>query len=142
MEQNFSNHSRIVKTYHGLLYFLLLAGLIGSVFNLVRSFGSDNLYSSSLIVLLFVVCVLIAWYARSFPLKAQDRAIRAEENLRHYILTGKPLSAELKIGQVVALRFAPDDEFPDLAERSIREELSAKEIKTAIRNWKADHYRV
>jgi hypothetical protein len=46
------------------------------------------------------------------------------------------------MGQVIALRFAPDDEFPGLTERSIRENLSSKEIKMAIQNWKADHYRV
>jgi len=142
MEQNYRNHSRIVKPYHGLLFILLLAGLIGSIVNLIQSFNSINLYSSSLILLLFVICLLLAWYARSFPLKAQDRAIRAEENLRHYILTGQPLPPGLRMGQIIALRFAPDDEFPGLTERSIRENLSSKEIKMAIQNWKADHYRV
>ena len=142
MDQNLSNHSRIVKTYHGLLFLLLLAGLIGSIINLIESLNSGNLYSASLILLLFITSLLIAWYARSFPLKAQDRAIRAEENFRHYILTGKPLPAGLKVAQVIALRFAPDEELPGLTERSLRENLTSKEIKAAIKNWKADHHRV
>ncbi|NEU07172.1 hypothetical protein GZH53_02500 [Flavihumibacter sp. R14] len=142
MEQNYSNHPRIVKPFHGLLFLLLLVGLAGSVVNLVKSRGSDNLYSASLLVLLFVICTLISWYTRSFPLKAQDRAIRAEENLRYFILTGKPLPEDLKMGQIVALRFAPDEEFPGLTERCIRENLSGKEIKMAIKNWKPDLYRV
>jgi hypothetical protein len=48
----------------------------------------------------------------SFALRAQDRAIRAEENLRHFILTGKPFDSRLRMSQIIALRFAPDDEFP------------------------------
>jgi hypothetical protein len=142
MEQNFSNHPRIVKGYHGLLFFLLLAGLVGSINNLIRSFDNDNLYSASLLVLLFVISILMAWYVRSFPLKAQDRAIRSEENLRFYILTGKLLPATLRMEQVVALRFAPDEEFPALTERCIRENMTVKQIKSAIKNWKPDYYRV
>jgi hypothetical protein len=82
------------------------------------------------------------WYTRQFPLKAQDRAIRAEENLRHYVLTGKLLPAELRMGQIIALRFAPDEEFLPLIDRAIKEGLSQKEIKMAIKNWKPDYYRV
>ena len=81
-------------------------------------------------------------FTRSFPLKAQDRAIRAEENFRYYLLTGKLLPSGLKISQIVALRFASDDEFPKLVERTLSENLSSKQIKQAIQNWKPDNYRV
>lgn len=144
MEQNFSNHSRIVKPYHVLLFLLLIAGLIGSVINLTMSYssGSDNVYSASLLLLLFVICFLMTWYLRAFPLKAQDRAIRAEESLRYYILTGKALPQNLKIGQIVALRFASDNELPGLIERCLNENLSGKEIKMSITTWKPDYDRV
>jgi hypothetical protein len=46
------------------------------------------------------------------------------------------------VGQVVALRFAPDAEFPALAEKATTDNLSGKEIKQSIQNWKADFYRV
>jgi len=82
------------------------------------------------------------WYLRIFPLKAQDRAIRAEENLRHYVLTGKLLPPNLKISQIVALRFAPDDEFLHLIEQTLDKNLTQKEIKKEIKNWKSDEYRV
>jgi hypothetical protein len=82
------------------------------------------------------------WYLRIFPLKAQDRAIRAEENLRHYVLAGKLLPPNLKISQIVALRFAPDDEFLPLIERTLDKNLTQKEIKKEIKNWKPDYYRV
>ncbi len=142
MEQNFANHARIVKPYHLVLGFLLIVGLIGSIINLVKSVDTNNLYSASLLVLIFIICLLTAWYARVFPLKAQDRAIRAEENLRHYILTGKTLPAGLTLPQIIALRFAPDDEFIDLTKQAVSQNLSVKEIKAAIKSWKADHHRV
>jgi len=142
MEQNYQNHARLVKGYHGVLFILLLAGLIGSIINLSYSFNTDNLYSASLVVLLFIIGFIITAFVRLFPLKAQDRAIRAEENLRHFVITGKILPANLRVAQIIALRFAPDEEFISLAEKASRENLSAKQIKSNIKNWKADHNRV
>jgi hypothetical protein len=83
----------------------------------------------------------MAWYLRIFALKAQDRAIRAEENFRHYLATGKVFPKELRMGQIIALRFASDDEFVALTTKAIAENLSNKEIKGLIKNWKADHDR-
>jgi hypothetical protein len=99
-------------------------------------------YPASLFLLTTFIFLVLVWYTRQFPLKAQDRAIRAEENLRHYVLTGKLLPAELRMGQIIALRFAPDEEFLLLIDRAIKEGLSQKEIKMAIKNWKPDYYRV
>jgi hypothetical protein len=82
------------------------------------------------------------WFARVFALKAQDRAIRAEENFRHYILTGKPLPAQLRLGQIIALRFASDAEFPALVQKAVAEKLRSNDIKKMIVNWRADHHRV
>jgi hypothetical protein len=142
MEQNYQNHSRSVLGFHRILLVLLLAGLIGSAVNLYESLHSNTLYSASLIMLLFVCCAIMYAYIRLFPLRAQDRAIRAEENFRHYIVTGKPLSPELRLGQIIALRFAADEELQELAARAVSEKMSPKDIKLAIRKWKADHHRV
>jgi len=141
-EQNFKNHSRLVPMYHGLAFLLILAGLIGSVVNLLDHHEPGNHYSAALLVVVFLIFVLIAWYARSFALRAQDRAIRAEENLRHFVLTGKPLDKALRLGQIIALRFASDEEFPALAQRAVQEKMSQKEIKMAVKNWRADYHRV
>jgi len=81
-------------------------------------------------------------YARVFPLKAQDRAIRAEENLRHFALTGKLLDSRLQVKQIVALRFAPDDEFVALAKKAADSNMPPADIKRAVKSWKADDYRV
>jgi hypothetical protein len=86
--------------------------------------------------------LLLAWFNTSVKIvKVQDRAIRAEENFRHYLLTGKPLPGNLGKGQIVALRFAADGEFPDLAQRALVEGLKGEAIKKAIRNWRPDTYR-
>jgi hypothetical protein len=111
--------------------------------NLVQSIGDhQRLYSASLIVVLSVAMVGIALFARIFALKAQDRAIRAEENLRHFVMTGKLLDPHLTMGQVIALRFAPDSEFVDLSRRAADEKMTSDAIKRAVKSWRADTYRV
>lgn len=140
-QQNLSNHARYHPIYHYILAPLTFAGLIGSIVNLFNV-EAAGLYSAALLVVVFVLVFILVGLVRLYALKAQDRAIRAEENLRHFILTGKPLDARLRVGQVVALRFAADEEMPSLAQRAAEEGLGSKEIKQAIKHWKADFYRV
>jgi membrane protease YdiL (CAAX protease family) len=140
-EQNFNNHAQMVPGFHYLTFGGIIALLGGSINYLLKS-SAENKYLAALLVLTSIIFVLVAWFTRTFALKAQDRAIRAEENLRHYVLTGKLLPSSLRIGQIVALRFAPDTEFPALVEKAATSNLSGKEIKQSIQNWKADFYRV
>ena len=140
-EQSFKNHGRYIPLWHFITSLILVAILGGSIVNLVKADAHTH-YSAALILLISLVLIIIYWYARSFALKAQDRAIRAEENFRHFILTGKPLDKDLRMSQIIALRFAPDDEFVELAKKAVNENLSSKEIKMAIQKWKADHDRV
>ena len=139
-EQSFKNHGRYIPIYHFIAPVILIAIFGGGIVNLINA-DTNTRYSAALILLISIVLFIIYWYSRSFALRAQDRAIRAEENFRHFILTGKPLDVRLRISQVIALRFAPDEEFIDLAKQAVEKNLSAKEIKMAIKNWKADHYR-
>lgn len=140
-DQSFKNHAKLVTGFHGMLFVALVALLAGSVYHLFRT-TSENLYLASLMVLIAIILILMAWYVRTFPLKAQDRAIRAEENMRHYVMTGKLLPSDLRMSQIIALRFASDDEFLPLMEKALKEKLSAKEIKSSIKSWKGDYYRV
>jgi len=140
-EQNFNNHAQMVPGFHYLTFGGIIALLGGSINYLLKA-SAENKYLASLLVLASIVFILVAWFTRTFALKAQDRAIRAEENLRHYVLTGKLLPASLSVGQIVALRFAPDAEFPALVEKAAANNLPGKEIKQSIQNWKADFYRV
>lgn len=139
--QNFQNHEQIVFGYHRVGSIAIIIAIIGSAINLYQSTAEDRL-AAFLILLNTFTLLIVAAYTRLFPLKAQDRAIRAEENLRYYAMTGKLFPKELKISQIIALRFAPDEEFIALTERAVAENLKAKDIKKAIKNWKADYHRV
>lgn len=97
----------------------------------------------SVIVLGFALMfLLIAVKLRGYALLLQDRIIRNEENFRYYRLTGNTLDSMLSSKQVIALRFAGDEEYLELVERAKSENLSPGDIKKAIREWKADHHRV
>jgi hypothetical protein len=140
-EQQFSNHARMHPLYHYVTAPLVLVGLIGSIVNLVNAEPS-NFYSASLIVLAFIILLFIGAMLRTYALKAQDRAIRAEESLRYFILSGKAIDARLRMGQIVALRFASDNEFVALAEKAATEGLSGKQIKQLIQQWRPDYRRI
>ncbi|MEO6694336.1 MAG: DUF6526 family protein [Ignavibacteria bacterium] len=142
-DQNYGNHVRFVKGYHfiTLPFIILLLGV--SIYSLINSSGNSNDMRYSLMFLITSgILISMLLYSRSFSLKAQDRAIRAEENLRFYLQTGKLFDPELKLSQILALRFAPDIEFMELYKKSLTENLSPLEIKKSIKNWKADNHRV
>lgn len=141
MSQNYSNHTRMHPAYHYVLAPLALIGVIWSIVHLIKS-PDWNHFNAALITLAFIAIFLVGALTRVYALKAQDRAIRAEENLRHFILTGKPLDSRLRLGQIIALRFASDEEFPALAAKAAEEKTKPKEIKQSIQHWRADHYRI
>jgi len=142
-DQNYSNHRRFVPLFHGVLFGILVLTLFGSVVNLYESWGDhERIYSASLILVLDVCTLMLFFFCRIFALKAQDRAIRAEENLRHFVMTGKLLDPGLSIRQIIALRFASDAEFVALGQRAAAENMAADAIKRAVKQWRADTYRV
>lgn len=142
--QNFQNHSTLkslnklsISFYTSMLIMNILAQVL-----FVRSLVAASGRIEALLLVIIAITFVMAYFLfRSYSLKAQDRAIRAEENLRHFVLSGKLLDARLKINQIVALRFAPDEEFLLLAQRAVSENLSNTAIKKAIKNWKADYHR-
>ena len=140
--QNYANHTQIVPGFFATLL-LLLVTVIGAGVNTYQSIGDrERIYSASLLLALSLLSLVGIAYGRTFALKAQDRAIRAEENLRHFAITGKLLDPRLRPLQIVALRFASDEEFVDLARKSAEQGTAPKDIKQGIRNWRVDHYRV
>ena len=141
-EQNYSNHKQ------GAVPFLVVFGvlfltLIGAGVNLYKSVGNhERLYNAALIFVLVACVMVVQFFARSYALKVQDRAIRAEENLRQFVSTGKLLDPRLTIRQIIGLRFAADGEYQALAKRAVDEKLSEDDIKRAVKNWRDDTYRV
>jgi hypothetical protein len=140
--QQFENHKKKAP----LIYYISLAILLNSfvVWTTIAFRGRgnhDDVMAFSLALISFAALIL-GYFARALALKAQDRAIRAEENLRHLAMTGKLLDQRLSLNQVIALRFASDEEFVELAKKAADENLTGIEIKKMIKNWRADHHRV
>ena len=142
--QSYANHAQIVPMYHYVTLGILQLTFIGACVNLYQSWGDHaRFYSASLLVTLTFATILLALYARFFALKAQDRAIRAEEQLRHYVMTGKLLDPTPR-RSVRSSGFASRRTRSSLRWHSalpIRT-CPAKDIKQAVRNWRADTDRV
>ena len=140
--QNFKNHTRYVPMFHFVLLTIILIVDVLALLHLYYSFEEGDRMLLPVMFFLIAIALFIGFFSmRNFPLRAQDRAIRAEENLRHFVLTGKLLDKGLTMSQIIALRFAEDEEFLDLAVKSRKENMSRNDIKKAIKNWKADNHR-
>ena len=142
-EQSYRNHRMFVPGFHFVTFGLLVVNLLWAVWRLFS--GSLPLADRVMTVLMAVALLLLAWYMRIFPLRVQDRLIRLEERLRLAQLLPPDLAArvgELSAGQLVALRFASDEEIPELTRRVLDEKIrSREEIKKLIRTWRPDHLR-
>lgn len=141
-EQNFSNHTKLVPLYHYIGTPIVLAVVIWSI---VRGFRHPSA-DTALIALMAVAMVVQHALLRTFPLKVQDRLIRLEERLRLQSLLSEPLRSrinEFTEHQLVAMRFASDDEIPTLAQTVLDRKLtSRKEVKKQIKHWRPDTFRV
>jgi hypothetical protein len=139
--QTYENHGRLHPFFHFVLVPILFINVILSIVWLVRN---PSLTSAWYLVMALAL-VILATLARTNPMKVQDRVIRLEERLRLYALlpeSQRHRIPELTEDQLIGLRFASDDELPALAERALNEKLTRKDIKKAIVNWRADHWRV
>jgi len=142
-EQSYAKHMKFVPLFHGVLSAIILLTFLGSLYAIYRAIThASGRLDAVLITALTIIAILLFWFCRTFPLKAQDRAIRAEENLRHFALTGKLLDKRLSLGQIIGLRFASDGEFPALAQRAADENLTPDAIKKQIKSWRADNDRL
>ena len=139
--QNFKNHSRLVFGYHQVGLLSAFGLFIWSIVNLVNEYNSINLYLS----IFTFVFIIISFYIRSFAVGNQDRIIRMEMRYRYHLLTGKRfenIENQLNIKQIVAIRFASDEELESLISKAINENLSPKMIKLEIKNWQGDYQRI
>lgn len=140
--QTLENHARLVTGYHRVLAALLLVLVLWSVSRLITAFSLESFAQLVLVIALLVT----AFYARAFPVGVQDRLIRLEERLRmERVLPEelRPRIGEFTTRQLIALRFASDEELPGLARRVLDEGLvEARAIKQSIRSWRADHQRI
>jgi hypothetical protein len=140
-QQNFKNHTRFDPMFHGFLTFGALILLGSAIYALVRQpdwWGAVRLLG-------VVWAIVLMFKMRLYALKVQDRLIRLEERLRLAQLL--PESTRARIGelsetQLIALRFAADAEVAGLVEQTLDGRWNSKQIKQAVRNWRADTFRV
>lgn len=149
--QNFANHPKLVPGFHFVTFGILAVNLLWSLYRLVFPTGTPGLPGVPFLDRLLgfavaVALVLLAWYARIFPLRAQDRVIRLEETLRLERLLPpdlRPRIGDLRTGQLIALRFASDAELPELTRAVLDRGIATpKEIKKMITNWRGDYLRM
>lgn len=140
--QSFENHAKMVPGFHYGAFGLILIVLVWTVVVMVRDFSTGALMNFVLVVAL----IMVGLYGRIFALGAQDRVIRLEERLRMQTVLPddlRPRIMDLTTDQLIGLRFAPDEELPDLVRKVLDGSLKGrKEIKAAVKNWRADHQRV
>ncbi len=141
-EQNYSNHVKWVPTFHFFVMPILTLNLGWSIYRLIHlGFTWDGLIQ----LLTAAALVLLMFNARLFALRVQDRVIRLEERQRMARLFTddlKPRIGEFTPAQLVALRFASDEELPGLARKVLNDKLTdTKAIKQIVKNWRADYLR-
>jgi hypothetical protein len=142
LPQSYANHARTHPPFHFFLAPGMLLLLILSIVNVVRHYHRLDAWILLLIGVLSPVALLLI---RIIPLRVQDRLIRLEERLRLQALLSAELSArvgELTESQLVALRFASDEELPGLVAKVLTARMASKDIKKAIVTWRADTFRV
>jgi hypothetical protein len=142
--QNYKNHTRFHPPFHFFVLPILLLNIIFAVWAMIRHWP-DHPHLFPWAILMSIVLFMGFGLTRSYALKAQDRIIRLEEKLRFTALLPADLLARsqaLTVRQIIGLRFASDAELPALVKRALDENLTEKQIKQAITNWRPDYLRV
>ena len=141
--QSYKNHIRFYPPHHFVYYPIIMAFLSFSVYFI---FTTNEPLIWTFISAVFLVLFYLAFMLRQhYALTLQNRIVRLELRYRYLATTGErfeKFEEQLNDSQLFALRFAPDEELPTLIQRALHENLTGKDIKKAIVNWKADHERV
>ena len=141
-EQNFANHTKLVPTFHFFVLPVLALNVVQSVYHFVH-LGLK--WDGCVGVLTALALLLLSFHARLFALRVQDRVIRLEERQRLGRLLPEDVQlrvAEFTTGQLVALRFASDEELPALARKVLNDGVTdLKSIKRSVKCWRADSLR-
>ena len=139
--QTFENHARVLPAFHYVAFPLFAINFFFTLYQVVTDFDWAKLVAFGLSVAL----ILLFFVARVMALTVQDRVIRLEEQLRMRALLTADLQSrigEFTVKQLVALRFAGDEELPGLARKVLDEKIQdQKTIKKLVQHWRADYQR-
>jgi hypothetical protein len=145
--QNYKNHVRWDPAWHFFIMPILMLNIVFAAFKLVHDWHLENNHHVVFgwWTVLSIVLFMAIMKSRMYALKVQDRIIRLEERLRlAALLPAEELASShaLTEDQLIGLRFASDGELPRLVARTLKENLTRKQIKEAIVNWRPDNFRV
>ncbi len=143
-KQSYSNHKKYYPPHHFIFLPLVFACIAAGAWQ-AWAHETDRLPWLLFTLTNTLVFYLAIMMRQHYALGNQDRIVRLEFRLRHVELTGEPASAveqQLSFSQIAALRFASDEEYQPLLQRTIIENLTADIIKKSIKNWRADNMRV
>jgi len=140
--QSFENHTRYVPLYHFVLFGILMINLVWSVVRIIRHPSVD----AAVALLIAFGLLILFFYARQFALTMQDRLIRLEMRLRLAKVLPADLAqriGKLTVSQLIGLRFASNEELPELVRKVLAEGISDRTaIKRMVRTWQGDYLRV
>jgi hypothetical protein len=140
-EQNYQNHARLFPLFHYVALPILFGNFLVSVWHLWETPDLSTVWST---IFAFGL-VALALSARTMALTVQDRVIRLEMQLRLMRVLPPDLQgriASLGRAHFVALRFAADDELPELVREITDGRLhTQKEIKQRVKRWQPDWLR-
>ena len=140
--QSYKSHRRYIPIYH---FFVLPVVAINAIVEIVRLVRSPTLYQAWLVLFAVALAVFVN-FPRFMAARVQDRVIRLEERMRLARLLPEELHGkieELRPSQLVALRFASDEEVSGLARRCFDGDLAkADQIKREIKTWRPDYLRM
>jgi hypothetical protein len=140
--QSFESHAMMVPGFHYVTGLLTAGYVLWAIWRAVSMRDAESHFD-----LMGALALLgVYWYTRAFPLKAQDRVIRLEEQLRLARLLPAALAERAKglsSRQLIALRFASDAELAELVEWVLAGNVTdAKAIKQRIKSWRPDYARL
>jgi len=140
--QSYKSHRQFVPAFHFFVVPVLIANVVVEG---TRAYRYQALHDYWMLIVALALVILV-FAVRGMALKAQDRVIRLEERQRLASLMPAEHQGKIKDltpSQLIALRFASDEEAPGLAQRTMTGEFkNQNEIKQAVKNWRADTHRV
>ena len=142
--QSYAHHARTDPPMHFFVFPVLIVNLGVAIWMAIR-FRHDYPYLGHWSIVVSLALLILALKCRINDLKLQDRIIRLEERLRIASLTPPDQHqhiSELTLRQLIALRFASDEELPLLVHKTLTQNLEPKAIKQNITNWRPDNHRV
>jgi hypothetical protein len=142
--QSFENHTRWDPAMHFFVFPVVTLNFFFAIYATIHHWP-DHAHLYLWWIVAAAALATLAFRCRMNDLKVQDRIISLEERLRLAAILPVPEIhhiAELDAKQLIALRFASDEELPALVHKTLTQGLEPAAIKKSITHWRPDNHRV